>query len=61
MEAVVFTLNAPQLGRAIASDRLREAERRRTHSERVHRQQRERVRASLLMRPEARSAGQSGA
>jgi hypothetical protein len=57
----VFTLNAPQFARAVSSDRLREADRRRTRAERVHRQQRERVRASLLMRPESRSAGQSGA
>jgi hypothetical protein len=61
MEAVVFTLNAPQLARAISSDRLRDAERRHTRAEQVHRQQRERVRASLLMRPESRTAGQSGA
>lgn len=57
----MFTLNAPQLARAISSDRLREAERRRTFAEQVHSQQRERVRASLLMRPEPRPAGQSGA
>jgi hypothetical protein len=57
----VFTLNAPQLGRTIVSDRLREAERRRTRTERAHRQQRDRVRASLLLRPESGSAGQSGA
>jgi hypothetical protein len=54
----MFNLNAPTLGRTIVNDRIRTAEQRRrfTVAER-HERQRERVRASLVLKPEPRSAG----
>ena len=45
----------------MVNDRLRNAEQRRVRAGEAHRQQRERVRASLLLRPESRTAGQPGA
>ncbi len=57
----MFTLINPQLGLVMVNDRLRDAERRRARAGAAHRQQRDRVRASLLLRPESRTAGQPGA
>ena len=57
----MFTLINPQFGLVMVNDRLRDAERRRARAGAAHRQQRDRVRASLLLRPESRTAGQPGA
>jgi hypothetical protein len=51
----VFTLNLPELGHVMVNDRIREADRRRLRVTQ-HRVQRERVRSSLILRPEPRSA-----
>jgi hypothetical protein len=49
----MFTLTAPQLGRELVNERVRRAaERGRLTRDRAHEVQRERVRASLLLRPE---------
>lgn len=48
----MFTLIAPQLGRELVNQRVRRAERGRLTRDRAHEVQRERVRASLLLRPE---------
>ena len=53
----MFTLTTPELGREPVNHRARKAQHRQAHLDRAHRIQRERVRASLLLRPEREAAG----
>ena len=56
----MFTLNAPELGRVIVNERIQRAARRHPDIERAHHVQRERVRASLILRPEADAGWRRG-
>ena len=56
----MFTLIAAELVRELANDRVRNARRHRSDVERDHRVQRERVRASLLLRPEPQATERRG-
>ncbi|HWM08745.1 MAG TPA: hypothetical protein VNO82_05360 [Solirubrobacteraceae bacterium] len=55
----MLNLNAPQLGRVIVNERVHRHAHRHPDLERAHRIQRERVRASLIVRPEP-DAGHRG-
>jgi hypothetical protein len=59
-EAGVFTLNAPELGRVMVNERILRAAHRHSDLERAHHIQRERVRASLILRPEADAGWRRG-